>query len=71
MTASSLGSKNAEKFPVDFEKILLYHVRSNTYNKRPLHASRLRRETLRQRWLPNPSLNRGGETLTQVKGGER
>ena len=33
MTASSLGSKNAEKFPVDFEKILLYHVRLNTYNK--------------------------------------
>ncbi len=42
-----------------------------TCNKEPLHASRLRRETLLQRWLPNPSPNRGGETLTQVKGGER
>ena len=42
------------------------------YNKRPLHASRRElRETLRQRWLPNPSPIRGGETLTQVKGGER
>ena len=40
----------------------------NTYNKEPLHASRLRRETLLQRRLPNPSPNRSGETLTQVLG---